>query len=243
MGDLPRWAARRRAAPFSVSERPTRRGETDDRDRDHRDRPQRRRHRDDVRDAGRDQGPARDREVPLPGPQPVARRQPQPFDDQGLLRRLRRGHHPHRGLHAGRGRARDPAGHRRGPEPGRVPAARAGRVRDHLAGLLGRRPQREADDGRVDARGRPQRRGRDGHQHRRLPQRLRADPDEHPHRGRRPRREAARGRAARHRPLRGLRLDHEGRAGLRRRRTPSDGPDPGGRAARPGHRRHERTKP
>ena len=52
-------------------------------------------------------------------------------------------------------------------------------------------------------------RGRDGHQHRRLPQRVRADPDEHPHRGRRPRREAARGRAARHRPLRGLRLDHQ----------------------------------
>ena len=56
-------------------------------------------------------------QVPLPGPQPVARRRAQPLDDQGLLRRLRRGHHPHRGLHAGRGRARDPAGHRRGPNP------------------------------------------------------------------------------------------------------------------------------
>ena len=33
-------------------------------------------------------------------------RQPQPVHDQGLLRRVRRGHHPHRGLHARRGRAR-----------------------------------------------------------------------------------------------------------------------------------------
>ena len=91
---------------------------------------------------------------------------PQPLDDQGLLRRLRRGHLPHRGLHARRRRARDPAGHRHGPEPGRVPAARPGRLRHHLAGLLGRRPRRTADLGRVDARGRPQRAGRDGHQHR-----------------------------------------------------------------------------
>ncbi len=43
------------------------------------------------------------------------------------------------------------------PEPGRVPAARAGRVRDHLAGVLGRRPQGAPDVGRVDPRGRPER--------------------------------------------------------------------------------------
>ena len=161
-----------------------------------------------VRDAGRDQGPARDRPVPLPGQQPLARRRAQPLDDQGLLRRLRRGHHPHRGLHPRRRRARDPARHRHRPEPGRVPAARAGRVRDHLAGVLGGRPQACADHGRVDARGRPRRAGRDGHEHRRLPQRIQRDPDDHPHRRRRPGREAARGRAARDRPVGRLRLDH-----------------------------------
>jgi hypothetical protein len=49
-------------------------------------------------------GPARDRQSPLPGPQPVARWHARSLDDQGLLRRLRRGHHTYTEaftLHAG----------------------------------------------------------------------------------------------------------------------------------------------
>ena len=99
----------------------------------HRHRPQRRRHRHAVRDAGRHQGPAGDRGVPVPGAQPLDRRRPQPQHDQGLLRRLRGGHEPLGGLHRRRRRAGHPARHRHGPQPGRVPAARARRLRHHVA--------------------------------------------------------------------------------------------------------------
>ena len=95
--------------------------------------------------------------------------------------------------------------------------------------------------GRVDARGRPQRR------------RARWAPTPttsatasseirmtHPHRRRRPRREAARGRAARHRPLGRLRLDHEAASRSPSTSTPSDGPT---RVAgpRPGHPREDQA--
>ncbi len=191
-GTVPGVGQPHRGGPHDHHRRVHRDHTSTNRDHQHRDRPQRRRHRDDVRDARRDQGPARDRAVPLPSHQPMARRRPQPVDDQGLLRGLRRGHLPHRGVHPRRRRARDPAGHRHRPQPGRVPAARAGGVRDHVAGVLGGRPQGAADDGRVDARGRPRRPGRHGRQHRGLPQRLHRDPDAHPHRRRRARGEAPR---------------------------------------------------
>ena len=61
--------------------------------------------------------------------------------DQGLLRGLRRGHQPHRRLGPRRRRAGDPARHRHRPQPGRIPAARACRLRHHLAGLRRRRPR------------------------------------------------------------------------------------------------------
>ena len=56
-------------------------------DADHLHDPQRRRHAAAVRDARRDQRPARARRVPVPRREPVARRRAQPHHDQGLLRR------------------------------------------------------------------------------------------------------------------------------------------------------------
>ena len=103
--------------------------------------PQRRGHREDVRHAGSDQGAAGAGEVPVPRHQPLDRRRPQPLDDQGLLRRGRRGHHAQRGVRDRRGRAGDPARQRHRRQPGRVPAARARRLPDDVDRLRGRGAQ------------------------------------------------------------------------------------------------------
>ena len=163
-----------------------------------------------VRDARRHQGPARDRPVPVPRAQPWLGGAHNRSTIKDFYAACGEDTSRTEAFDARRRRARHPAGQRRGPEPGRVPAARAGRLRDHLARLLGGRPRVRLTMVESTLEGDLNVEGRDGHQHRRLPQRLRADPDEHPHRGRRARREAARGRAARHRPLGRLRLDHEG---------------------------------
>ena len=54
-------------------------------------------------------------------------------------------------FHARRGRAGDPARHRHGPEPGRVPAARPRGLPDDVDRLRGRGAQGRADLRRVDA--------------------------------------------------------------------------------------------
>ena len=62
-------------------------------------------------------------------------------------------------LRARRRRAGDPAGHRHRPQPGRVPAARARRLRHHVAGLRRGSPRGAADEvestleGDLDVRG------------------------------------------------------------------------------------------
>ena len=80
--------------------------------------------------------------------------------DPRLLRREPGGHARAPRVRARRRRAGDPARHRHGPEPGRVPAARARGLPDHLARLRRRRPRRPPDRGGVDARGGHGRAGR-----------------------------------------------------------------------------------
>ena len=99
------------------------RGNTDEHHH-HREPPhQRGGHRDAVRDPGRRQGPARDRQVPVPGHEHVARRDPQPVE---LLRVPRRdagdgAQARHRGR---RGPPRRPGRPGRGADAGGVPAPR-----------------------------------------------------------------------------------------------------------------------
>jgi hypothetical protein len=113
-------------------------------ERSHRHGPQRRGHRQDVRHARPDQGPARAGQVPVPRHQPLDRRRPQPLDDQGLLRRRQRRRHSQRGVRDRRGRAGHPARHRHRRQPGRVPAARARRLPDDLDRLRRRGAQGRA---------------------------------------------------------------------------------------------------
>src|SRR5215211_1120619 len=181
----------------------------------HRHDPQRRGHREDVRDAGSDQGAAGAGEVPVPCEQPLGRRLPQPLDDQGLLCRGRRGHHSQRGVRDRRGRAGDPARQRRGSEPGRVPAARAGGLPDDVDRLRGGGAQAGAHVGRVDPDGRHGR-ARRARRGRRAAQRVRAHRRGVPRDRRRAGRQAPRGRGARQAALGRLRHGHERRARCRR---------------------------
>ena len=104
-----------------------------------------------------------------------------------------------------------------GPEPGRVPAARARRLPDHVARLRRRRPRRAPDRGRVDARGRhgrarrarPLDELRNGFERIRVSFRVKGDA---------PAGEAARGRRARAGALGRLRHGHQRRARRRGRR-------------------------
>ena len=114
-------------------------------------RPERRRHRDPVRHARRRQGPERDRQVPVPGHQPLDDRHPQPVHDLRLLRR-----------HAGDGaHARSPSSTPTTPpswsarttaDPGRVPAARHRRLPDRRHRQHRRGPRRQADRGHLHRR-------------------------------------------------------------------------------------------
>ena len=165
--------------------------------------------------------------------QRVARRRAQPLDDQGLLRRTRRGHLARAGVRGRRRRAGDPLWHRHRPEPGRVPAARARSVPDDLARLRRRGARGAADARRVDARGRHGRPGR-ARARRRRPQPLHAtSASPSPSRATPPRRSCARSSRARPRaPPSSTRSRR--RARQRGRRHPLIGiPRPGRDASRP----------
>ena len=84
-----------------------------------------------VRHDRRDQGGPEPRAVPVPRPQPLDQRRREPLDDPRLLRRRARGQLPHDGVRVHQWRAAGAARQQRGRQSGRVPAARARRLRHH----------------------------------------------------------------------------------------------------------------
>ena len=183
-----------------------------------------------------------DRRIPVPGPQRLDQRHPQPLDDPRLLRRRAGGHVPPEAV---RVRRRPPAGPGRieqRPDPGRVPAARDRRLPDRGPGQHRRRPRRHAAPGALDRRGR-HRPARHPRPVRRRPQRLPADPRVVRDRRRRVRRGAGRPRRTVPPPLRRLR-----RAGQRhrcrdRRHHPEPVPHPAGPDPGPTGQRGDSSSP